>query len=136
MWHKIANWNLNYSFANGKLKWHKNPEKKHHKKKLGNTSREHKNKTSPQSKLICVLVWKEEGRGIVISKWWVECLKIHKELTQLGCLLRALICGKRGWAQPETLSVKMRLSRAWAGETRKTGREKPACGAFLLRGEI
>lgn len=78
MGHKIASGTLNYNFAKRKLKWHKNPEKRCHEKKLGDTLKQ--NKTGSQSKRICVALWKEEGRVMAVSKWWVECLKIHMEL--------------------------------------------------------
>lgn len=51
MWDKTASGKLNYSFTNGKLKWHKIPEKKHHEKESGNTLKEHKTKPSPKSDL-------------------------------------------------------------------------------------
>lgn len=135
MWHKISSGDLNYSFVDWKLKWHKNPEKKHHKKGIGQYFETKQNKISPQSKLICTVIWKEEERVIAVAKWWADCLKILMELSLLGCLVRALVCGKRRWAQPETLNVKMRLSSAWAGERNVEDRKREAnVWGFLTHG--
>lgn len=102
MWHKITSGGLRDSFGSWKLKWHKNPEKEPCEKESGKTAKQ--NRTSSQSKLIYMVIWKEEGRMIAISKWWVECLKTHTETTppgpgpHVGCLLRAV-------SQEETMNI-------------------------------
>lgn len=66
----------------------------------------------------------------------MNCTFKHPQGTHsLGCLLRGLACGKRRWAQPETLNVNMRLSSAWAGARNAEDRKREASlRGFLTHG--
>lgn len=135
MWDKIASGKLNYSFTNGKLNWHKNPEKKHHEKELGNTLKEHKTKPSPTSDLYGHL---KRGRKSNCYFQIVSWLFKNPQGTHpVRMFPQSPRLWKRIWAQTETLNVKMKLSSAWAGERNAEDRKREASlWVFLFGGEI
>ena len=140
MWHKVTSGDLRDSSGSWKLKWHKNPEKEPCKKESGKTEKQ--NRTSSQSKLIYMVIWKEEGRMIAISKWWVECLKTHAELphqdpapTRDVCLELCLQEETMNIARDLTCQDEAEQGSGWREECELRNREA-SLGIFLLKGEM
>lgn len=140
MWHKVTSGDLRDSSGSWKLKWHKNPEKEPCKKESGKTEKQ--NRTSSQSKLIYMVIWKEEGRMIAISKWWVECLKTHAELphqdpapTRDVCLELCLQEETMNIARDLTCQDEAEQGSGWREECELRNREA-SLGVFLLKGEM
>lgn len=96
------------------------------------------NKTSPQSKLICMVIYLKRGRKRNCPFQMVSrTLRSPRELTR-DVSSEALAVG-RGGEHSQDLhcqgDTEQCLSCSCRG-LRRTGRERPACRVFLLRGDI